>query len=67
MWSKNIFAAENLDGIYQEAALNFFNAQYREKQIEYDNISVALEANLYNDQEEVVAKAIVLSTRAEIL
>lgn len=59
--TNNVLAMEVIaNNIYQEAALNFFKAQYEERNICYDNVEVALENNLYSDSEEVVAKAVVI-------
>ncbi len=59
-----IFASANSEincpEIYKEIATNFFESQYNKRNIEYTNLSVALEADLYNSEEEVVAKALVM-------
>lgn len=65
--TNNVLAMEVVaNNIYQEAALNFFKAQYEERNICYDNVEVALENNLYSDSEEVVAKAVVIRRDDEL-
>lgn len=50
----------NCPNIYKEVATNFFEAQYEERGMDYNEISVALETDLYSSEEEVVAKVIVI-------
>lgn len=48
------------DSIYQDVAINFFEAQYEERDIVYEDAKVVLESDLYSSTEEIVAKAIVI-------
>lgn len=50
----------NLPNIYKDIATNFFKAQYEQEKIEYNELSVALESDLYDSNEDVVAKALVM-------
>lgn len=59
------FAEQNVDNIYKEIALNFFRGQYESRNIGYDSLEVFLEKNLYNENEEVVAKVLVLQRDKE--
>ncbi|MCM1437852.1 MAG: hypothetical protein NC131_01390 [Roseburia sp.] len=60
----NVYAAENYEldypDIYKEIALNFFKEQYINQDISYDKVSVELEVDLYDSDENVVAKSIVV-------
>lgn len=51
---------ENYPEIYKQIAMNFFKEQYEHQDIDYENVSVAIEADLYDSEENVVAKSVVL-------
>ena len=61
----SVFAAGtddvNIPDIYKQIALNFFEQQYDELNLEYGNFDVELEADLFDSEENVVAKAIVVN------
>lgn len=55
-----IFEGVNLPDIYKQIAVNFLSEQYEEQDIEYVSLSVEQEFDLYDYEEQTVAKAIVL-------
>ncbi len=62
--STTVFASASSDinfpNIYQNVAYNFFETQYSVRNIEYNDFSIALEADLYSSEEDIVAKAVVI-------
>ncbi len=59
------FAEQDINNIYKEIALNFFETQYENRQMEYEQVDVFSEKNLYNDNEEIVAKLVILQRDEE--